>query len=134
MVRPDVREVRIQKEEDLLHARQAIRELSTEMGFGLVDQTRLVTAVSELTRNAFKYAGGGVLALEHIERNGKTGIRVTVTDHGPGIADIELAMTAGYSSSNGLGHGLSGSKRLMDGLEIQSKVGEGTKVVAVKWM
>ncbi|NVM22178.1 MAG: anti-sigma regulatory factor [Desulfobacterales bacterium] len=128
-----INEVTIEREEHLLRARQAAREASSAMGFNLVDQTRLITAVSELTRNVYNYAGRGVVTLEKVEKNARSGLMVTVTDRGPGIADIELAMTDGYSTGGGLGNGLGGCQRLVDEFDIRSKAGEGTVVKIVKW-
>ena len=126
--------IAFENQTEMLTVRQIVKTAAQNIGFGLVDQTRLVTAVSELSRNAFEYAGKGVMLLEQVEDKMKTGLRIVFTDKGPGIADIELAMTDGYSSGRGLGKGLSGSKRLVDEFSIQSKVGEGTEVVIIKWL
>ena len=123
----------IRTEDDLMRARHATRELVRTLGFGLVDQTRLVTAVSELTRNAYRYAGGGDFVLGSVEKSQRVGVRVTVSDRGPGIRDLDQALTEGYSTSGGLGHGLSGSRRLVDEFDIQTEVGKGTTVVIVKY-
>ncbi len=125
--------IHIESEVDLLTARHAVREASIELGFSIVDQTRLVTAVSEITRNAFLYAGMGELAFDPIEELGRQGLVVTITDNGPGIEDIEQVMVDGYSTRNGMGHGLGGTKRLVDKFTITSTPGKGTQVEIVKW-
>ncbi|MEU1026353.1 ATP-binding protein, partial [Streptomyces sp. NPDC005904] len=101
-------------EEDLLTARHAVRDATVRAGFGLVDQTRIVTAASELARNAYVHGGGGTLAIEFVQKAGRRGLRLTVSDDGPGIADLEAAFTDGYTTGAGLGHGLGGARRLMD--------------------
>ncbi|MGA1871207.1 MAG: anti-sigma regulatory factor [bacterium] len=126
-------EVEIKEEKDILIARQAAREAAQSVGFGIVDQTRLITAVSELTRNAYKYAGGGRMTLKKIEKDRKNGLMVTVIDWGPGIANIRRAMEDGYTTGDGFGNGLGGAKRLVDEFTIHSKVGKGTKIVIIKW-
>jgi serine/threonine-protein kinase RsbT len=120
-------------EQDVVAARQLARRFTQEAGFGLVDQTKLVTATSELARNAVKYGGGGNLQCELLESDGRVGVRLTVTDDGPGIADIGLAMTDGYSTGNGLGLGLSGARRLVSTFDIRSAPGAGTRIVAERW-
>ncbi len=124
---------KISVEQDLVTARHFVRSLTMEMGFNLIDQTRIITAVSELTRNALIHGGGGVLMVEKLTSPRK-GMRITIKDDGPGIGDIGKAMTDGYSTKKGLGNGLGGSKRLLDEFKISSKLGKGTMVVAVKWM
>jgi len=124
---------KISEEHDMITARHLVRKLTIELGFSLVDQTRIITAVSELTRNALIYAGGGVLIIEILQGSNK-GLKVTIKDRGPGIEDIEQAMTDGYSTGRGLGHGLGGSKKLVDEFEISSQIGKGTTVVVVKWI
>ena len=119
--------------EDVVIIRQRVRDLADKRGFKLVDQTKIVTAASELARNAIVYGGGGTALIEVIEKNGKTGLRVTFEDHGPGIADIELAMKDGYTTGGGLGLGLSGAKRLCNDFDIFSKPGEGTRVSITRW-
>jgi serine/threonine-protein kinase RsbT len=123
-----------ENENELLSVRQIVKTASQNIGFGIVDQTRLVTAVSEITRNAFENAGKGILLLEQIEERMKIGLRVVITDRGSGISDIKLAMTDGYTTSRGMGKGLSGSQRLVDEFNIQSVVDEGTEVVLIKWL
>jgi serine/threonine-protein kinase RsbT len=123
-------------EDDIVAARQRARELARSLGFGAVDQSRVATAVSELTRNVVRYAtdGRGEVYIRRLSApDGGTGLEVVVSDHGPGIADIEQAMRAGFTSGPGLGMGLPGAKRLMDELEITSALGQGTTVVIRKW-
>ena len=114
-------------------ARQLVKKYAAEVGFSLVEQTKLVTAASELARNMLIYGGGGIVHIESVESGGRRVLRVTFEDHGPGIADLELAMKDGYTTGTGLGLGLSGSKRLVDDFEIVSKVGEGTRVTITRW-
>jgi len=123
----------IRSSSDIVHVRQQVRTLAVAMGFGLVDQTKIVTAASELARNTVDYGKGGTVTLETIQSGKRTGLRLIFEDKGPGIPDIELAMTDGYTSNRGLGLGLSGSKRLMHEFEIVSKVGKGTKIAIVRW-
>ena len=119
--------------QDVVLARQTVRKLAQEIGFGIVDQTKLVTAISELARNAISYGGGGQLGWERVAENGKSGLRLTVADKGPGIESLELAMKDGWTSGGGLGMGLPGAKRLVNDFHITSKVGEGTTVVITRW-
>ncbi|OIQ08318.1 serine/threonine-protein kinase RsbT [Moorella thermoacetica] len=123
----------ITSEYDIITARQAAREIARQIGFNTVDQVRIATAVSELTRNVVLYAGCGKVDIEVVARGERQGIEITVRDQGPGIADIELALRDGYSTSNGLGAGLSGARRLMDTFFIESRVGHGTIVRIGKW-
>jgi serine/threonine-protein kinase RsbT len=114
--------------------RQWVRARSVEIGFTLVDQTKLVTAASELARNIVEHGGGeGTVLLEFLTSNAKNGIRLTFEDKGPGIADIEQALKDGFTSGNGLGLGLSGAKRLVNEFRIDSRVGEGTRVTITRW-
>ncbi|MFD3531363.1 ATP-binding protein [Streptomyces sp. NPDC058664] len=126
-------ECHVRTEEDLLRARHAVRAATQELGFSLVDQTRIVTAASELARNAFVHGGGGVLSIERLRRAGATGLCLTVRDEGPGIADLEGALTDGFTTGGGLGHGLGGARRLMHEFEVRSAPGQGTTVIAVRW-
>jgi serine/threonine-protein kinase RsbT len=107
--------------------------MCAEAGFTLVDQTKMVTAASELARNTVLYGGGGAAILEALEDGSRKGVRMTFEDDGPGIADIALAMKDGYTSGNGMGLGLGGSRRLVNDFEITSTLGTGTRVVAVRW-
>ena len=127
-------ELPIRSGDDVVRVRQHVRGAAAENGLSLVDQTKLVTAASELARNTLVYGGGGVARVEAVKSAaGRSGIKLHFTDSGPGIADISLALTDGWSSGNGLGLGLSGTRRLVDEFEIESKPGEGTTVVVVKW-
>ncbi len=126
--------IQIENNIDLVKARQVVRAIAKDLNFNIVNQTKLITAVSELTRNVLIYSGKGKIVIELLETDINKGLRITVTDDGPGIPDIDLAITDGYSTSKGLGKGLSGTKRLMDDFSIQSEVGKGTEVVIIKWM
>lgn len=126
-------EIQITTEGDIVVSRRAVREFTIQLGFGVTDTARIVTAASELARNIFKYAGKGNLYLRALEADGKIGIELTFVDSGPGIADLGLAMTDGYTSSGGLGMGLPGAKKLMDEMEIKSVVGQGTTIILKKW-
>ncbi|MET9666274.1 anti-sigma regulatory factor [Streptomyces sp. NPDC006475] len=117
----------------MLVVRHAVRAATQRAGFGLVDQTRIVTAASELARNAYVHGGGGTLAIEHVRRTGQRGLRLSVTDQGPGIADVDRALTDGYTTGAGLGHGLGGARRLMDEFQVDTAPGQGTVVVALRW-
>lgn len=119
--------------EDIVRVRQTVRVWMVEQRFSLVDQTKMVTAVSELARNVVDYGGGGMARLELLADSGRTGIRVTFEDHGPGIADIELAMKDGFSTGGGLGFGLGGAKRLVNEFAIRSEPGNGTCVTITRW-
>jgi serine/threonine-protein kinase RsbT len=123
----------IRSSSDIVHVRQKVRSWAVEIRFGLVDQTKIVTAASELARNTVDYGKGGTVTLEMLQAGIRKGLRLIFEDNGPGIPDIELAMTDGYTSGQGLGLGLSGSKRLMHEFEIISKVGKGTKITIVRW-
>ena len=120
-------------EQDIVLARQAIRRAAQQIGFGIVDQTKIVTAASELTRNALLYGGGGTLEWGVVAESGRQGLRLTVVDHGPGIEDLALAMKDGYTTGTGLGMGLPGAKRLVNEFKISSKPGAGTTVVVTRW-
>lgn len=126
-------EVRIHSESDIVKTRRTVRTAATRLGFGITDVTRIVTAASELARNAFLYAGSGIMRWQALDTDGRIGIELTFEDGGPGITDIEQAMEAGYTSGSGLGMGLPGAKRLMDEFEIASEIGKGTIVTAKKW-
>jgi serine/threonine-protein kinase RsbT len=118
---------------DIVIVRQAVRSWATEVGFNLVDQTKMVTATSEIARNTVDYGGGGTATLELLNQNSRRGLRVTFEDKGPGIGDVQLAMCDGYTTSQGLGLGLGGAKRLVNDFSISSRPGEGTRVVITKW-
>ena len=119
--------------EDVVAVRQAVRQRAVELGFNLVDQTKIVTAASELARNTLQYGGGGSVTIEAVEDLGRRGIRLTFADEGPGIPDIELAMKDGYTTAGGLGLGLSGARRLSNDFHIDSKPGTGTRVTITRW-
>lgn len=122
----------VKVEPDVVVVRRRVREVSTQLGFGLVDQTKVVTAASELARNTIIHGGGGEMKMEAL--NGpRTGIRLTFEDKGPGIPDIDIALRDGFTTGSGLGLGLGGSKRLVNDFEIVSRVGQGTKVVITRW-
>ena len=118
---------------DIVVVRQHVRALAIELGFSLVDQTKMVTAASELARNTLTHGGGGTARIEAVAASSRRGLKMTFEDRGKGIADIELALRDGYSTGNGLGLGLSGTRRLMNEFELQSKPGEGTRVSATRW-
>ena len=123
----------IAKEIDVVLFRNRLKEHAVKIGMGLVNQTKLITAASELVRNMLKYAGGGTGLIEQIKENNNSGIRLTFSDKGPGIPDITLAMKDGYSTGKSMGLGLPGSKRLVNEFDIKTVVGSGTTVTIVKW-
>jgi len=125
--------VPIAVDDDIVRVRQRVRDWAVSLGFSLVDQTKLVTAASELARNTLIYGRGGTVTLETVVNERKRGLRLTFEDHGPGIADLTLALKDGYTTGNGLGLGLSGARRLAQDFTIDSKVGEGTRVVIARW-
>jgi serine/threonine-protein kinase RsbT len=125
--------VLVRSSEDIVRMRQAVRERAIELGFGLVDQTKLVTAASELARNTVNHGGGGTVRLEVLNNGAHHGLRLTFEDHGPGIADVDLALQDGYTTTNGLGLGLGGAKRLVNEFEMESHLGEGTRVCITRW-
>lgn len=120
-------------DQDVVRIRQTVRSWAVEIGLGLVDQTKIVTASSELARNTVIYGGGGTMKLESLEEQGRRGLRLTFEDQGPGIPDIDLALKDGYTSGNGLGLGLSGAKRLSNEFELYTRVGEGTRITITRW-
>ncbi len=125
--------VALRNSSDIVSARQIARAWSIEVGFGLIDQTKIVTAASELARNTLDYGGGGTMQLEIVQQNMRQGLRLTFQDAGPGIPpDLELALKDGYTTGNGMGLGLSGSRRLMNEFDIQSS-SEGTRVSVTRW-
>jgi serine/threonine-protein kinase RsbT len=119
--------------EDVVRLRQAVRESALVIAFSLVDQTKIVTAASELGRNTIQYGGGGRVEISIVSDGVRRGVRLEFVDEGPGIADLKLAMQDGYTTGGGLGLGLSGAKRLSDQFEIDSSPGKGTRVVIVRW-
>lgn len=125
--------VPLRSEQEVVMARQQVRRLAQEVGFSLVDQTKIVTAASELGRNTLIYGGGGEMTWEIAKRDAKTGLRLTFSDQGPGIANLDLAMTDGWTSGGGLGMGLTGAKRLVNDFEIETAAGQGTRVMIARW-
>lgn len=125
--------LQLRTEQDIVHARQAVRKLAIELGFSLVEQTKMVTAASELARNTVTYGGGGALHWELLLEGIRKGLRLTFKDEGPGIADVGQAMTDGWTSGAGMGLGLSGAKRLVNEFEIETAVGKGTRVTITRW-
>ena len=118
---------------DVVAVRQVVRTWAIDAGFSLVDQTKMVTAASELARNTIDYGGGGTVRLELINDGGRRGLRVAFEDQGPGIPDIQRALTDHFTTGNGLGLGLGGAKRLVNEFDITSRIGEGTRVVITRW-
>ncbi len=118
---------------EVIRVRQLVRAWATELKFSLVDQTKIVTATSELARNTLEHGGGGQMSAEIVESGLRKGIKLTFQDDGPGISDLELVMKDGYTSSGGMGLGLSGSKRLVNEFEIKSEPGRGTTVTIIRW-
>jgi serine/threonine-protein kinase RsbT len=123
----------IREQADVVRVRHAVRAATTELHFGVVDQTKIVTAASELGRNTFVHGGGGQCTLEVVEQGGRTGLRLIFEDQGPGIADLQLALKDGYTSADGMGLGLGGARRLMSEFEIWSEPGKGTRVTVTRW-
>jgi serine/threonine-protein kinase RsbT len=126
-------ELPIRTESDIVAVRKAIRNAAQAIGFTATDSTRIVTAVSELCRNVYKYAGEGKMLWKSLGRNGDAGIEIVFQDNGPGIENIDLAMTPGYTTSKGLGLGLPGAKRLMDEMRLRSDATAGTTIKVIKW-
>jgi serine/threonine-protein kinase RsbT len=126
-------DLRIETGDDVVRVRQLVRARALAAKLSLVDQTKLITAASELARNTLVHGGSGTARVESLEREGKRGVRATFSDAGPGIADVAQAMTDGYTSGSGLGLGLGGARRLVDEFELTTAVGSGTTVTVVKW-
>jgi len=126
-------ELPIETESDIVMARRTVRELALQLEFGATDVTRIVTAASELARNIFHYAGKGTMHWSSIENSGGYGLQLRFADRGPGISDVELALSEGFSTGTGHGMGLPGARRLMDEMEIESKPNEGTTIIVRKW-
>ena len=123
----------LRNEEDVVLARQAVRSWAVELGFSLVDQTKIVTAASELARNTVVYGGGGAMRMQALEDGARRGLRLVFEDQGPGIPDIEQALRDGFTSGGGLGLGLGGARRLVNEFQIESQPGQGTRITVVKW-
>jgi serine/threonine-protein kinase RsbT len=123
----------LRRSEDIVRMRQAVRERAVTLGFGLVDQTKIVTAASELARNAMLYGGGGDVEIAQLAAGSRKGLRLTFIDQGPGIDDIQLAMKDGFTSGSGLGLGLGGARRLVNEFALESTPGSGTRVTIIRW-
>lgn len=126
--------IKITREEHIVTARLAARNQATFMGMSMLNKTRVATAVSELARNIYKYGGGGWMEIDIIENAGRKGLRCIFIDEGPGINDVELALSDGFTTGKGLGQGLPGSKRLMDEFMIDTGPGQGTRIEVIKWI
>jgi serine/threonine-protein kinase RsbT len=130
---PDVGSVPLAGERDIVMCRQMVRRLTQQVKFSLVDQTKMITAASELSRNTVVYGGGGEMRWAIVQEGARTGLRLAFEDKGPGIPDVELALTDGWTSGSGMGVGLSGSRRLVNDFDIRTVVGEGTCVTVTRW-
>jgi serine/threonine-protein kinase RsbT len=128
-----INQVPIQSEGDIVLARRMVRETATSLGFGITDRTRIITAASELARNIVTYAGSGLMHVRSLSRGGAVGLEIAFEDHGPGIPDLALAMREGFSTSGGFGMGLPGARRLMDEMDVDSVLDQGTLVRIRKW-
>lgn len=129
----DVVQAPLRSPNDIVLARQLVRRAAQEAGLSLVDQTKIVTAASELARNTLVYGLGGEMTVQVLQEETRQGVRLSFVDQGPGIADLDLALTDGWTSGKGLGMGLSGARRLVNEFEIHSRVGEGTRVTIARW-
>ena len=125
--------IAVRSSDDVVRVRQAVRARAIEAGFGIVDQTKLVTAASEIARNTVDYGGGGTLVIEIVREGARRGVQLTFFDNGRGITDLKVAMTDGYTTGGGLGLGLSGAKRLSNEFSIESTPGKGTTVTLARW-
>jgi len=123
----------IRSDNEVVMVRHRVRECAVRQGFGLVDQTKIITAASELARNVLVHGGGGTVLIELLNNAARKGLKLTFEDQGPGIPDVSLALRDGFTTSGGLGLGLSGAKRLSNEFEIDSRVGEGTRVSITRW-
>ena len=123
----------VRTSDDVGRVRQAVRARAVAMGFSLVDQTKIITAASEIARNTVDYGGGGTLRIQTLRNGTRNGVRLIFSDQGPGIPDLARAMTDGYSTGTGLGLGLSGAKRLSNEFDVQSEPGKGTTVTLARW-
>jgi len=123
----------VRSDHDIVVVRQVVRTWAVDLNFSLVEQTKIVTAASELARNTIDYGGGGTVRLQSLREGARTGLRLTFEDKGPGIPDLALALKDGYTTGNGLGLGLSGAKRLSNEFDIWSRPGEGTRVAITRW-
>ena len=125
--------ITVASDQDVVRVRQLVRTVAVSVKLSLVDQTKLVTAASELARNTLVYGGGGTVDVERVENGRRAGIRIVFRDEGPGIPDLSLALTDGYTTGGGLGLGLSGARRLVDEFDIDTAVGQGTSITVTKW-
>ena len=123
----------VRSSHDIVVVRQVVRTWALELGFNLIEQTKIVTAASELARNTIDHGGGGTARLQSLRDGGRVGLKLTFEDKGPGIADLQLALTDGYTTGGGLGLGLSGARRLSSDFDIDSRPGEGTRVTITRW-
>ena len=130
---PNREEMLVFKEQDVIPFRNRVKDYAVKINMGLLNQTKLITAASELVRNLLKYGGGGKVEIETVNNGRENGIRLTFTDKGPGIKDLDLAMKDGYSTGKSLGLGLPGTKRLVSEFDLKSQPGEGTTVTIIKW-
>ncbi|WP_305787812.1 ATP-binding protein [Symbioplanes lichenis] len=126
-------QITVASDQDVVRVRQLVRTLAVAVKLSLVDQTKIVTAASELARNTLVYGGGGTVAVSRVENGRRAGIRIVFADEGPGIPDLDLALTDGYTTGGGLGLGLSGARRLVDEFDIDTAVGRGTTISVTKW-
>ncbi|HEX4310134.1 MAG TPA: anti-sigma regulatory factor [Acidobacteriaceae bacterium] len=133
MSQPRVETLPLKTSNDVVYARQKVRQWATELRFGLVDMTKLVTAASELGRNALDHGKGGEMRIEQVANGPRVGLKLTFEDQGPGIADIEMALKDGYTTGSGMGFGLGGSKRLVNEFAIESTPEKGTRITVVRW-
>ncbi|MET0382986.1 MAG: anti-sigma regulatory factor [Burkholderiaceae bacterium] len=133
MTEPTNGRMALRNESDIVMSRQLVRRLTQQIKFSLVDQTKMITAASELSRNTVVYGGGGEMRWEIVAQGLKTGLKLAFEDKGPGIADLDLALTDGWTSGSGMGVGLSGSRRLVNEFDIATAVGEGTCVTVTRW-
>lgn len=129
----DVKVVPLRADEDVVRMRQVLRECLVSIGFSLIEQTKLITAASELGRNTLRYGGGGEAHIEKVTDGGRRGVILSFIDQGPGIEDVSLALTDGYTTGNGMGLGLGGARRLADDFELTTAPGQGTTVRIAKW-
>ena len=128
-----VERIEVGTDQDVVRVRQLVRTIAVSAKLSLVDQTKLVTAASELARNTLVYGGGGTVEVTRVDNGRRQGLRIVFADQGPGIADLDLALTDGYTTGNGLGLGLSGARRLVDEFSIDTAVGRGTTITVTKW-
>ena len=125
--------IEVTTDQDVVRVRQLVRTVAVAVKLSLVDQTKVVTAASELARNTLVYGGGGTVQVDRVDNGRRSGVQIVFADQGPGIADLDLALTDGYTTGGGLGLGLPGARRLVDEVDIQTAPGEGTTVTLVKW-